>query len=186
MLFFRQVLPKVLPVVHIFSFIITTYSKKKKKKKKKSPLELNPSVKRLSSRIISLNHTPCISHLTKNMSPSFILLVAPTMYGLPCPFSQPTIWEKPCRWGKNPVQQQKNAHFPHQKNPPHQYELQFIAVVIAAVLFFLTSSFMYRYIMLILISWGLLNLICSMTKALNDQNSFKQNFPVNGRFEETL
>ena len=33
---------------------------------------------------------------------------------------------------------------------------------------------MYRYIMLILISWWLLNLIFSMTKALNGQNSSKQ------------
>ena len=51
----------------------------------------------------------------------------------------------------------------------------FIAVVFAVVSFVLTSDFMYRYFMLILISQGLLILICSMTKALNDQNSSKQN-----------
>ena len=39
---------------------------------------------------------------------------------------------------------------------------------------FLTSAFMYRYIMLILINRVLLNCICIMTKAFNDQNSSKQ------------
>ena len=42
----------------------------------------------MSSRIISLNYTPCIFHLTKNVLPPFILLAAPTMYGLPYPFPQ--------------------------------------------------------------------------------------------------
>ena len=42
-------------------------------------------------------------------------------------------------------------------------------------IFFLTSHFMYRYIMLILINRWLLNLICRMKKAMNGQNSSKQN-----------
>ena len=50
---------------------------------------------------------PRILHLTKNVPPTFILLVAPTMYGLPYPSPKHTIWEKPCRWGENPTQQQK-------------------------------------------------------------------------------
>ena len=42
---------------------------------------------------------------------------------------------------------------------------------------------MYRYITLILISQWLLNLICSMKKALNGQNSSKQNSePPSHRF----
>ena len=54
----------------------------------------------------------------------------------------------------------------------------FIALVIAVVAFFLTSGFMYRYIMPILINRWLLNLIFSMTKALSRQSSSKQNFQL--------
>ena len=41
---------------------------------------------------------------------------------------------------------------------------------------FLTSIFMYTCVVLILINRCLLNVIFSMTKALDDQSSFKQNF----------
>ena len=51
-----------------------------------------------------------------------------------------------------------------------------IAVVKNVVYDFLTSGFMYKYIILILINWWLMNLIFSMTKAMNGQNSSKQNF----------
>ena len=58
----------------------------------------------------------------------------------PNPIPKPTIWEKPCRWGKNPAQQQKNAQFPNQKYPLTKYQFpiqaSFIAVVIAVVSFF--------------------------------------------------
>ena len=39
------------------------------------------------------------------------------------------------------------------------------------IIFFLTSDFMCRYNILIVISQWLLNLICSMTKTMNDENS---------------
>ena len=42
---------------------------------------------------------------------------------------------------------------------------------------FLKSGFMYTHVMLILINQCLLNVVFSMTKALNGQNSPKQNFP---------
>ena len=90
----------------------------------------------------------------------------------------------------------KNAHFPHQKNPPHQtafscnYPIQasIIAAVIITVSFFLTSGLIYRCIMLI--SRWFLSLICGMTKALNDQNSSNQNsqppYPPSNAIWKTL
>ena len=69
----------------------------------------------------------------------------------------------------------KKCPFPSPKKFPSPIQASFIAVVIAFLIIFLTSSFMYRYIMLILISRGLLNLICIMAKGLNDQSSSKQN-----------
>ena len=90
----------------------------------------------------------------------------------------------------------KNAHFPHQKNPPHQtafscnYPIQasIIAAVIITVSFFLTSGLIYRFIMLI--SRWFLSLICGMTKALNDQNSSNQNsqppYPPSNAIWKTL
>ena len=39
------------------------------------------------------------------------------------------------------------------------------------IIFFLTSDFMCRYIILIVIRQWLLNLICSTTKTMNDENS---------------
>ena len=85
----------------------------------------------------------------------------------PAPSPKPTICEGTLQMGEESCPAAKNAHFSYQKTPPHQYKLYFI---------FLTSGFMYRHIMLTLISRGLLNLICMMAKALNDQNSSKQNF----------
>ena len=64
---------------------------------------------------------------------------------------------------------------------PSPIQASFVVAVIAVVSFFLTSGFMYRYIMLILISRQLLNLICSMKKALNDQNSSQQTFQTPSR-----
>ena len=118
----------------------------------------------MSSRIISLNYAPCIPIL-----PKMFHLLSSCLFSLPCmdcPTLSPksSVWEKPCRWGKNPAQQQKrNAHFSHQKNPPHQIAIfmkspntSFIySCSHCCCIIFLTSGFMYRYIMLILISWGL-------------------------------
>ena len=74
---FRQIWTKILPVLHIFSFIITTNNLK-------TLIGIKTfKTKAVSSRIISLNCISYISHLTKNVPPPFILLVAPTMYELP-------------------------------------------------------------------------------------------------------
>ena len=151
----------------------------------------------MSSRIISQNYTPCILHLTKNVPLLPLCLLPPPCMHCPTPSPKYTIWGKPCRWRKNPAQQQKkNAHFPHQKNPPHQtafscnYPIQasIIAAVIITVSFFLTSGLIYRCIMLI--SRWFLSLICGMTKALNDQNSSNQNsqppYPPSNAIWKTL
>ena len=55
-------------------------------------------------------------------------------------------------------------------------QASFSTVVIAVVSFFLTSDFMYRHIMLVLINRCLLNVVFSLTKALNGQSSPKENF----------
>ena len=53
----------------------------------------------MSSRIISLNYTPCIVCLTKIVFPPFIFLVASTLCGLPCPFPQSyNYWETLPMW----------------------------------------------------------------------------------------
>ena len=126
--------------------------------------------------------SPCISHLTKNVSPPFILLVAPTMYGLPCPFPQPYRSRETLSIGEEShLATKKMFDFRTRKTPltkeqfscNHPKQASFITVVIDVVSFFLTSGFMHRYIMLLLITQWLLNLICSMTKALKGQNSSK-------------
>ena len=117
--------------------------------------------------------SPCISHLTKNVSPPFILLVVPTWYGLLCPFPQPYCSGETMSIGEEShLATKKMFDFRTRKIPltkeqfscNHPKQASFITVVIAVVSFFLTSGFMYRYIMLLLISQWLLNLICSMTK----------------------
>ena len=101
-------------MVHIFSFIITAYLRKSTRIK---TLGTKQCAAELSPWIVS----PVFPYLTKNPPPQFILVIAATMYGLPYPFLQTY------RLGKNPVDggrisssSKKNAHFPYQKNPPHQ------------------------------------------------------------------
>ena len=77
---FRQIVSNLLPLVQIFSFIITTYLKNFIGMKSITTKQFPPE--------ISLNYTPCIPHLIKKFSPCFILLIAPTMYKRSCPFSQ--------------------------------------------------------------------------------------------------
>ena len=81
----------------------------------------------------------------------------------------------------------KQSQFPTPEIPPHQIEIPSTSFIYSCshscCFFFLTLGFMYRYIMQILISQWLLNLICSMKKALNGQNSSKQNSePPSHRF----
>ena len=101
---FRQILPQILPVAHIFSFIITTYLKNiignKSLTTKQCPAELSPWIMPSVSPIL-----PKMYHLL-----SSCLVALPCM---DCPAHSPklTIWGKPCRWGKNLVQQQKKCPF---------------------------------------------------------------------------
>ena len=133
--------------------------------------------------IISLNYTPCIPHHTKTVSCYFILLFAhspsPQVRTALALSPNLTFGGNPVYWEKNPFLQQKNDNFPHQKNPPHQtaiFNKSFIySYSHCCFIIFLTPGSMYKYVMLLLICRWLLNLICSMKKALNGQNSFKQN-----------
>ena len=107
---FRQILPKSLPVVHNFSFITTTYLKKfigiKSLITKQCPAELSPWIISPVSPIL-----PKIFPLL-----SSCLLLPPCM---DCPTHSPklTVCGKPCRWGKNPAQQQisRTRKFPLNK-----------------------------------------------------------------------
>ena len=79
---------------------------------------------------------PCIPYLAKNVSPPFLLLVIPTMYGLPYPFSLPYHLGKILRIvGENsPAANKKNSNFPHQRYLLTKYQspiqASFIAVAI--------------------------------------------------------
>ena len=145
---FRQILPKTLPVAHIFSFIISAYLKKfsgiKSFSTKQCPANL------------SLQIIPLVFLILPKMSPSFHLGCCPHHVWTALPLLENC-------WG-NPVVKScpaaKNCCSP------------------CRCIIFLTSAFMYRNIMLILISRWLLNLIFSMTKALNGQNPSNQNFQL--------
>ena len=86
--------------------------------------------------------------------------------------------------GEESCRTAKNCSFPTPEKFPspnsnfhviNQYKLHLKQFTID-VSYFLASDFMQTYIMLILINRWLPNLILSMTKALNSQNSSKQNF----------
>ena len=109
---FKQIKPKPLPVVYIFSFIITTYLIKfiriKSLNTKQCPAELAPWI-----------IPPYTPPSYQKCPPSLILLVDVTRYGLTCPFPQ-TFGGNPVHWGRTLSSSKKIAHFPHQKNPPYQ------------------------------------------------------------------
>ena len=101
------------------------------------------------------------------------MVVAPTMYGLPYLFPQTSCLEK------NPVDVGKNlASFstPEISHSPNNSNFHVITLSLLLYHFFLISGIMYKYVMLIFINHWLLNLICNMAKAMNGQNSYKQNF----------
>ena len=112
----------------------------------------------------------------------------------------------PWGWGENSTQQPKiysfpppekstsqNLHLPlskvsfpsssnfnlslnNQDRNNHPIQVSTVAVAITVVSFFSMSSYMHTYVMLVLINPYLLNVVFSMTKTLNVQNSPKQNF----------
>ena len=133
----------MLLAVHIFSFLITIYLKKLIGIK-------SHSVKQCPAEL-SLNYTPYISHLTfwivrESRSEAKKMLIFCTR--------------------KIPLTKEQFLY-------NHPIQTLFIVAVIAVILLFLTSDFMYTNIMLIFINRCLLNLIFSMEKALNGQNSSK-------------
>ena len=157
-----------------YSFIITSYLKKLIGIKFFSIKQCQAE---LSSRFILLVF-PTIPKMSP--PPPFLLLVAPTINGLLYPFTQTyCLGETFYMGGENPAQQQKSTHFSNQKNPPHQTAIFNTSFIYncshCCCIIFFTSGFIYRYIMQILISPWLMNLRCSMIKALNGPNSFKQN-----------
>ena len=146
-------------MVHIFSFIIKTYLKK---------FKVQNSV--LQNYLPELY--PLYSPSYQICFHSFHFTCCPRHVRTPLPLSPNLLFEEDFVDG---------WRITHQDNLPHQIAFlcnhpiqgSFIAAVIAVVSFFLTSGFMYRYIMLILINQRLLNLICSMKKVMNGQNSSK-------------
>lgn len=128
---YTNFLPKTVLVLHIFSFIITIYLNNfigiKSFNTNQCPSELSPWI-----------IPPCILYLTKYVTPTLIVPVAPSRYN-------------------------------------HPIQDLFIAAVIAVLSLFLSSCYMYAYITLVLINQCVLNIIFSMAKALNGQNSSKQN-----------
>ena len=106
---------------------------------------LCPQYKIMSSRIISLNYTYCIPHLTKNVPSDIILLLAPTMYELPYPFPQACRLEETLQlWGESRSAAKKML-ISHTRKIPltkqqfscnHSIQASFISIVIVVVSFF--------------------------------------------------
>ena len=107
---------------------------------------------------------PLYLFLTKDV-PSFNLALLPPS-GVDCltPSLKPLGMGRECHIAPETLSS-PNSNF--------QIQASFIAVVIVVVSFFLTSVFIYTYVMLVLINGCLLNVIFSMTKALNGRNSPK-------------
>ena len=107
---FRQILRKIFPAAHNFSFILMTYLKKFIRIKS---LNTKQCPAGLSSRIIPLLVFP----LLRKMSPLlYSCFVAHTRCQLSSPFPQTLVGNSGDR-GRIPSSIKKNAHFCHQKNP---------------------------------------------------------------------
>ena len=122
----------------------------------------------MASRSVSLSYTPYIHHLTKNVSLLWSYFLFPLIMDCPAP--------SPKSFGGNPIDRifSSSKTFLWQKNHPLQIEVFIffeasVKAVFIAIVVFLSSGFIYAFIMLILIYWWLLKLIFSMTKALNGQ-----------------
>ena len=101
---FRQNLPKTLLAVHIFSFIIMTFLKK------------FIEIRSLMTKQCLVELSPWIIPPASPILPKLLILLLscllPPSCRLPCRFPKPTVQGKPCKWGKNPTQQQKWCSFP--------------------------------------------------------------------------
>ena len=92
--------------------------------------------KTVSSRTISLNHLLCIAHLTKNVSPPFILFVASTMHGLPYPFPQTYHLGETLQIVEKSRPVSKKYPCPEPENSSSPIQASSIAAVSAAISFF--------------------------------------------------
>ena len=94
----KEILPKIFPMVHIFSFIITTYLKNfigvRTLSTKQYPAELSP-----------WSIPPVFPILPKMFPLLSFCLFSPSFMDCPTSSPKPTVWGKPCRWGKNPPNQ---------------------------------------------------------------------------------
>ena len=114
---FRQILPKILSVLYIFSFIIRTYLKKftgiKSLSTKQCPAELSPWI--ISH--VSPFYQKCITSFYLACDHYHVWTALPFPRNLP-------FAGIPVDGGKilssSKKKKKKNPHFPHQKNPPHQ------------------------------------------------------------------
>ena len=150
-------------MAHIFSFMITTYLKKrigiKSLSTKQSPAELSPLYPPSYQKCITSFHLACC--------PCHVWTALPLPSNLP--------------FGRNPVDggrissSSKKMSISLIRKIPLTNTSFIYSCSHCCCIIFLTSGFMCRYIMLILISRRLVSFICSMTKALNEQNSSKQN-----------
>ena len=134
-----------------YSFIITSYLKKligiKFFSIKQWQAELS---------LISLIYAPCVPHHTKNVPPFPPACCSYNIWtALPLP-SNLLFGRNLLHGGENPAKQQKSTHFSNQKNLPHQTAIFNTSFIYncshCCCIIFFTSGFVYRYIMLILIS----------------------------------
>ena len=107
----RQIKPKILLVVHFFSFIITTYLKTLLGTK-------SLKYKAVSSRIISLSYDPMYP-LFYQKCPLLSSCVLPNQVWTVLPLP-PNLWERPCRWGRIPPSSKKFCPFPTPEKSPYQ------------------------------------------------------------------
>ena len=86
------------------------------------------------------------------------------------------IYGKPLGWGRIPPNSQNFTYFPHQKNALNKFTLSttkvsFVAVAIVVVSFFFNFRLYVHMCYASFIDRCLLNVVFSMTKALNGQSS---------------
>ena len=144
--------------------------------------------KTVFSRFVSLNYTPLYPP-SKNVHPHLIFLVAPTVQDCPAPSSKSLEETRQMGGRILPSSKKKKLLISRTRRTPRPSPYpspnsNFHVITQCKIhlqqqsllLYHLTSGFMYRYIMLILINRWLLNLIFSMAKALDGQSSSKQSF----------